>query len=193
MRNLMMALFVLTLSVTAATAQEALMVRTDLKSDREASYTVGVLTPELEVWAFALPDFPILEAGRLGYWQLGKDASVLAGGYLSYWTVTDQLYVEPYSIWKARAGDAACTTKLGAYAPLNGGDWQLFGDANVSWQVTDSLSAGPATDWWFTEGRQPTFGLGVAATYKTESAAFGVRGLARPGGSYELRMEVKLF
>lgn len=194
MRNLIN-LFVLTLTLsTAAVAQDSIMFRTDMKMDREPSHTVGLMTPELEVWGFALPDFPIVEAGRLGYWKLGEHASVLAGGYLSYWTVPQQLYAEPYSIWKVRAGDTSSVTKLGAYAPLTGdGSWQLFGDTSVSWKIADGLSVGPAADWWLTEGSKPKFGLGAAATYKTEHATFGLRGLARPGGSYELRLEVTLF
>ena len=171
---------------------DSLTLRSDLKEGRKPSYSLGAVATVGELWVFNPTAYPIVEAGRLHFQPLGKQANVLVGGYLSYWTVPHQTYVEPFSIWRMTTGNTRVYAKAAAYAPLGKGEWQTFGETSVSWPLARGLSAGPAADWWLTERRKPTLGLGAAVTYKASHASFTVRGLCRPH-SQELRLEVTLF
>jgi hypothetical protein len=176
---------------------DSLTFRSDLQKaghgpSAKPSYTIGAVASVGELWVFSPTSYPIVEAGRLHFQNLGKQANVLVGGYLSYWTVPHQTYVEPFSIWQLTMGNTKVNSKLAAYAPLGHGEWQTFGEANVSWPLANGLTAGPAADWWLTEKQKPSFGLGAALTYRASHVSIGVRGLARPH-SQELRLEVTLF
>lgn len=171
---------------------DSLTIRSDYRPAKEPSYTFGAVTSVGEVWVFGSTTYPIVEAGRLHYQRLGKQADVLVGGYLSLWTVPHQVYVEPFSIWRMTAGNTKVNVKAAAYAPLTAGQWQTFGEASLGWSIAPGLTAGPAADWWFTDGRKPAYGLGAAITYRAKHASIGMRGLARPH-SQELRVEVTLF
>lgn len=191
MKQLTIVGLTLALLITGVQAQ-SLTLRTDLKENKKASYTAGLIAPQGELWLYGATTYPIVEIGRLHFQPLGERASVLVGGYLSYWTVPHQTYLEPFTIWKGRLGKTNLYAKIAGYAPIGKGDWQTYGEASASWGIAKGLSVGPAADWWLTDGQKPTWGLGASATLKGQHSALTVRGLCR-ARSQELRIEVNLF
>jgi len=189
MKTLMLA-SLLTLSIAQA---GTLVVREDYQDGREPKLAAGVILPKVEVWAFSQPDFPIYEVGRMERWQLGARSSVLAGGYISYWDRPQQLYLEPYSIWRTTIGTTILTAKLAAYMPLNGGAWQAYSDQmSITWPVGQNVTAGLTTRWWLMEGAKPSAGIGPMVTLKTGDLTWLARATFQNNRVTVVRLEAKL-
>lgn len=187
-KNLMLLVSLLTLNLAQA---DLLVVREDAHRDGKPSYAVGVVTPKFEAWTFAQPGFPLWEFGRTEWFQLNRRSGVLAGGYVSYWQVTKQLYVEPWSMWKTTIGTTQLTAKVAAYAPLNGGSWWLYSDQTaVTWPVTKRTSLGVATDWWLIEGSKPAAGIGPVANFTVGTVGVSLRALHGKNEADSCRLEV---
>lgn len=194
MRTIMMMLVTL-LTIASANAQDALLVRTDTRDGRKPGLTVGYMSPELELWAFNVPQFPLYEVGRTNYWKLGESTGVLAGGYVSWWPKSDQWFIEPWSLWQHTSGNTRLMGKVAAYMPLDGGPWYLYSDqVAATYQVTPQLNVGPAADWWLVSGSKPSAGVGAVANLSLgEHARFSVRALKGFNEPDTVRFELTLF
>ena len=189
MKTLMLVLVV----ISSANA-DMLMGRVDAKDGREPGYTFGYCHESgAEVWTFSQPNFPIWEAGYSTYVPLNKRTGVLVAGYISRWEKVDQWFVEPTAIVFSRIGNLKLKAFWGAYAPLNGGAWQLYSNpTSLMAPVTRRLDLGIATTCWFTEGAKPTFGVGPTASLKVGSdltlGAWALMGVNQPD---TVRLEAK--
>lgn len=195
MRNLLVSLLVVVSSANA----DMLLGRMDASTGRESGYTFGYCHDvgkggSLEAWTFAQPNFPIYEVGYSHYLPLSGKTGVLACGYVSYWSKVDQWFAEPAAILLSRVGDLKLKAFWGAYAPLNGGAWQLYcNPTSLMAPVTRRLDLGVATTCWFAEGAKPTFGVGPTASLKIGSdltlGAWALMGVNQPD---TVRLEAKL-
>ena len=191
MKKLLVSLWVLNL-MTMAVRADVLIGRMETGDGREPSYTLGVCTNEgPEFWAFAVPNFPILEFGYTHYFPLGKRSGVLAGGYVSRWCEVNQWYAEPIAIGFTRLGDWKVKAFFGAYAPLNGGPWQLYSNpTQITTAVTPNVDLGVAGTCWFTQGAKPTFGFGPTGSLKVGDLTFSARALVGINQQNSVRFEV---
>ena len=123
-----------------------------------SSTTYAVLTPKVELWAFA-PQTPAadLEIGRL--WQVPspKKTVLLAGGYYAFWPDGRKSFLEPYLVAKVELGHLTLAVDGGAYLPLNKGPVITYlNEASLTAPVDSHVQFGLASSVWHQDGQTTT-------------------------------------
>lgn len=196
MGKLLMVISVVLLAASAQASSEYLDLRADGRSGGKPNLTVGGGNAAIDVWAFNVPGFPVLEVGHLEQIKLGHRGSSLVGGYVSYWEKAHQLYLEPWSKTTVQLGSWDLTAKLAGYAPLTGGGgWQLYSDqTSLVKRVGRDTKIGVYGTFWATEGQKLSGSLGPCASFQLGGhAQLNLRYGLGLGESNSLRVELTLF
>lgn len=182
------------LVVTVASAQEALLVREDMKDGRKPSTTVAFISPEIDIWAYSVQTYPIFAIGAGKGFELADGVRV--SPHLLYHLHPQQLFFEPVFLGSWRMGEVALTGNLMPSLPLNGGSWTLY-STNLSMMapVGEGIRVGPAGTFSWSEGSAPRGGVGVAAVWSLgDHGRVGVRALYGLGGEPDsVRLEFTYF
>lgn len=151
----------LILAASAATAHaDTLILRSDFMKGVEGSHTLCLLTPECEVIAWGIDDFESFELGKLVPVHVDKDTFISVGGYVSYWSVPEQWYVEPWVFAQQQMGAATVKANLAAY--IGHGKPQWFStDTRVLYAVSERLQLGVAGHFY-----DKTGGAGPATQFQ---------------------------
>ena len=139
--------------------------RIDSKAGTTAA-TYAVLTPQLELWAYAAQTKDAdLETGRLYQIPSPKKTLVLAGGYYAYWADGRKSFAEPYLVLGVTVGRVKLAADGGSYLPLNGGPTVHYvNEASAMAPLDRKVQVGLAASLWYQDGVTTTrIGLKASA------------------------------
>lgn len=147
-------------AVATMVRADTLILRSDFMRGAEGSHTLYLLTPDCEVIAWGIDDFESFELGKLVPVYVDGNTFISAGGYVSYWSVPQQWYVEPWVFSKKQIGKTTFKANLAAY--IGHGKPQWFStDTRVLYTVRDRLELGVAGHFY-----EKTGGVGPAAQFQ---------------------------
>ncbi len=139
--------------VQFAQAQSSIITRFDGFRGSSPSYGFGVVRPEIEVWALALPDYPDVEIGKLFPVKCRGNDTLLVGGYAVSWPNARQYFALPWGYYQNTSNGTTLSIQLGSYVPLNGGPTVFFSDeSSLVHSVGNGVSLGLATAFWHQRG-----------------------------------------
>lgn len=147
----------------------------DLERGQEPSFTVGYISPELEIWRRYEPTFPLTEVGRLVPVKTDDSSLLLVGYYLSYWSKTEQIYLEPFLIHNRQIEKKwNLESQIGIYLPIsNSGKAVVFSpETHLVSQLTDRIQFGIASSFYKQEGAACLVHWGPIARAKIGSSIF---------------------
>ncbi len=179
MKNTVMTVMVaagaMVLMVGSAKADTTILQRVDCTSGQKSGYSIGVMTPKLEVWAFGANSAnPTLEIGQLRVVHSDKNSVALVGGYVSRWG-NGKVYAEPFAIIKQSFGKVQLTAKPFAYLPLGGGSAVLGSDEiSASYEVRNGIRLGFASKFWC-QGGTTTISSGPTVSVQKGNTNFSLR------------------
>lgn len=146
---------ILVLVVLAVSAEAGMTLVARMTA--EGGHDIGLCTKYGEVWGFSLDQQrPTIEIGKV---VPSGDAYV--GGYLSYWSSTKELYLEPFGLFVKDFGNVRLRAKGFAYLPLNGGKVAVGSDEiSLTYKVSPKVRIGAIAHFWKAEGEDALKAVG---------------------------------
>ncbi len=176
-------------------AQTILINRFDATRGGKPYDTIGVLTPQIELWAFGwnTRQAQDLQIGRL--WPVSKTLSI--GAYAVTWPTQNKQFIEPWIDYNDSLGAAKVSISLAQYVPLNGGPRIFFSnESSIRWQAGHDREAGIVVSFWRENSGAAPIRLGPTIRWKigTSNVRLNWQPLSFNGSAPErLRLQINTF
>lgn len=189
-------LFVVLLLLVACPvkAQDSLFIQRydNFFGAQDSYFTTGVITSDIELWAFTYPVNPDWEIGKA--WPLYKNGgfSLAGGGYFVYWSNSSDFFLLPSLFANYEKGRFQTGFDLMAYVPLTGQSYLFYTDeAWIGYRAMPKLRLGVTGSFFTVDGGLVSAGIGPGVKWDLDKKTtigfryqFGVKG----GDSFRLQL-----
>lgn len=192
MKTLIMMVALLFVS-TVAGAQTLLINRFDASHGGQPSYSLGIITPQLEVWGFGWnTPSPDLEIGH--FWPAAK-GKIQLGGYLVSWPAQQKQFLLPWVDYSDSAGNLRVNIGVAHYTRINRGPNAWFiNDSSLRYDIGHHLEVGTVVSLWGHQGAPYMWRVGSTIRWRAGKASCRVnwQPWSTGGATERVRLQINL-
>jgi hypothetical protein len=186
--TILFAIVTLFLSAFTAKAQDTTVIQRYDGTSLRGGYTMGVIRPEGELWAFGLGTASReYDLGKLLPVKAGKGTHILVGGYLAYQEAFKELDLLPWVTADRRDGNVHLHADVAYYLPVSrGGTPLLFvNEVAATYRIGKRWEAGLAGNLVLAAGGTAHYGIGPKVSADLGHGMFASARVLFPGGGGE--------